>query len=269
MQIPIKIAEHSLEVPGGRLHAKTWCPEHRAHPPLILLHDSLGSVETWREFPLRLAEKTNRLVLAYDRLGFGHSSASMAPPPWDFIRKEGETFLTHIFRFLRNEFHEEVVSLFGHSVGGAMALLAAAAHPDRVERVITESAQAFIEERTLEGIRHAKTEFTDPKNFAKLTKYHGEKAKWVLAAWTEIWLSETFSGWSLKGDLSKQELSLVCPVLAIHGELDEFGSTEFPKTIATLTSGPARIEIFTKVGHVPHRDRPQDVLDLISEFCSE
>jgi pimeloyl-ACP methyl ester carboxylesterase len=146
-----------------------------------------------------------------------------------------------------------------------MALAIAALEGEACEAVITEAAQPFVEPRTLAGIRSAKEQFGDPGQFEKLAKWHGAKAKWVLDAWTEVWLSPEFSSWSLDGHLSR----IKCPVLAIHGDLDEYGSVEFPRRITSGVKGPSQLAIFNRCGHVPHRERRAEVLRLTSSFLEQ
>ena len=128
--------------------------------------------------------------------------------------------------------------------------------------LITESAQAFVEDRTLQGISTAKRNFDDPSQFAKIEKYHDDKALWVLQAWTEVWLSPEFSDWSLKSELPKVQ----SPLLAIHGGKDEYGSLEFPKTIVRLAGGFAEELILPDCGHVPHKEMPETVVDSVTKF---
>lgn len=227
--------------------------------PIILIHDSLGCVELWREFPRTLAERLGRAVVAYDRLGYGRSSARSDLPALDFIQFEAEQILPAILLQLGIQNHV----LFGHSVGGSIALCAAANAGLRCQGVVSESAQPFIEELTLDGIREAKKRFQDPDYFDRLRKWHGEKAQWVLDAWTETWLSPRFAKWSLFPYLRRVE----CPVLVIHGEQDEFGSVRFPGTIHEQVSGPAECHILKDCGHVPHREMPEVVIGLLSQFA--
>lgn len=244
-----------MPVPGGTVFTRRWNPGPKA--PIVLLHDSLGCVELWRDFPAALAKASDRPVIAYDRLGFGRSSARTALPAPGFIREEAET----IFPAVCDALGVKEALLFGHSVGGGMALTIAALRPDRCRAVVSESAQAFVEPRTLEAIRAAKKHFAAPENFVKLGRLHGAKAAWVLAAWTEVWLSPAFASWRLEGLAEVR-----CPVLAIHGGLDEFGSLEFPRRIAGTVKGPAELQILAGCGHVPHRERRAEVLRLASSF---
>jgi pimeloyl-ACP methyl ester carboxylesterase len=197
-------------------------------------------------------------VIAYDRLGFGQSTARLGRPSADFVTDEARRF----FPALRRGLGLTRFALFGHSVGGAMALAIAAAERDGCLAVITEAAQAFVEARTLEGIRAARAEFDCPEQFAKLTRWHGAKAGWVLDAWAEVWLSSEFHSWSLDEQLA----AVRCPVLAIHGDRDEYGSVAFPRRIVAGVSGPSELAILEGCGHVPRRERRADVLRLVASF---
>ncbi|HQR44966.1 MAG TPA: alpha/beta hydrolase [Thermoanaerobaculia bacterium] len=250
-----------MAVPGGEVFVRQWDPGPGGKLPFVLLHDSLGSVEQWRAFPDALATATSRRVVAYDRVGFGRSSPRTDPPSAGFIDDEAKLSFPAVARELA--LHGYV--LFGHSVGGAMALTIAAHQPDSCHAVITESAQAFVAERTLAGIRAAKEGFRDAAQFSKLTRWHGERARWVLEAWTEAWLSPAFRTWSLDDRLGK----IQCPVLAIHGDTDEYGSCDFPRRIATGVRGPAQMEILAACGHVPHREKEGEVLRLVRAFLEE
>lgn len=257
-----RIENFEVDLPGGKTFVRLWIPHTSvATAPVVLLHDSLGSVEQWREFPAALAQRLRRPVLAYDRPGFGRSSPRHDAPSLDFIVEEAQVH----FPALRRALGLDAFGLFGHSVGGAMAIVVAAAHAGECRFVVTESAQAFVEKRTLDGIRSAMRQFEDGTNFDRLTKWHGERARWVLEAWTEVWLHPAFAGWSLGAWLPRVR----CPVLAIHGDRDEYGSTAFPARIAAGVHGPSTLSILEGCGHVPHRERPEQVLQLVSDFVSD
>lgn len=229
--LDMTVTERFVTVPGGRLFVRQWQPLASGKAPLILLHDSLGSVAQWRAFPAVLAARLRRPVIAYDRLGFGQSSLQPEPARASFIDDEVQRILPALVQALGLSRY----LLLGHSVGGTMALA---------------------------GIRAARQAFEDEGQFSRLVKWHGERARWVLAAWTGIWLSPGFRDWSLAPSLAEVN----CPVLAIHGELDEFGSGEFPRAITQGVSGPASMSLIPDCGHVPHREREAQVLDLVESF---
>ncbi len=256
-----KIVDRHVDTVHGEIFVRQWLPANPLSPiPLILLHDSLGCVELWRDFPEHLAITLGRPVLAYDRLGFGRSSARVAKPSANFITEEVEIYFPCLAEALAlSEF-----ILVGHSVGGVMALLIAPSYPG-CKMVISLAAQAFVEQRTLDGIRAAKEAFKQVEQFNKLTKLHRDKSAWVLSGWTETWLSADFVDWNIRKELQ----SITCPVLAIHGELDEFGSSAFPETITRRVAGISKMVLLDGCGHVPHKERRACTLESILEFSSQ
>lgn len=260
--LSLEAAETWITTVNGRLYAKQWggTADDAALPPIVLLHDSLGCVALWRDFPQRLAQATGRAVIAYDRLGFGESDRYPGKIGADFIRQEAHTG----FPALIDQLGVERFIVFGHSVGGGMAVSIAAAYPDRCVGLITESAQAFVEERTREGIRTAQAQFAEPGQMSRLERYHGDKAHWVLDAWVSTWLSPEFAGWCLDAEL----LGVRCPVLAIHGMEDEYGSTAQPERIVTLAGAPARLVLLPRCGHVPHREQEAAVFDAVKPLVA-
>lgn len=252
MNTQIQTNEHFVKVMEGHIFVKRWTPKTiNFESPIILLHDSLGSVAQWRDFPEILSQKLSRSVIAYDRLGFGQSSPRTELPSVDFISEEASVY----FPALKKALEIERYVLLGHSVGGGMALNIAALD-EECEGVISMAAQAFVEEITLRGIAEAKAVFDKPEQIARLEKWHGSKASWVLRAWTDRWLSDEFRHWSLEACIAQ----VVCPVLAIHGEHDEYGSSAFPEYIVTYVSGPAKKCLLKDCGHIPHKERTQEVL---------
>ena len=259
---PITRHHHFVQHAQGRLFTRTWTPADDAEAasprpvhPIVLFHDSLGCVELWRDFPEQLCRATGRRVIAYDRLGFGRSDPRTERPSLDFVAEESALY----FPALREQLELEGFVALGHSVGGGMAIHCAADSGGGCEALVTIAAQVFAEDRTLNGIRAAREQFQDPRQLERLVKYHGDKARWVLEAWTENWLHHGFAAWSLEPVLPR----VACPVLAIHGELDEYGSTRHPALIGSLCGGPAQVEVLPGVGHVPHREVAGRVLELI------
>ncbi len=248
----------------GRLFAKRWSPASSTSgddAPIVLFHDSLGCVELWRDFPERLALATGRSVVAYDRLGFGKSDPHPGMLSNVFVSEEAREG----FRFLREALGIGAFVAFGHSVGGGMAVGCAAAYATDCRALITESAQAFVEDRTTQGIRDAQKTFAQAGQLDRLARYHGDKAAWVLHAWTDTWLSPDFAGWNLDGDLRLVR----CPVLVLHGDGDEFGSTRHPERIAGLTSAHSTLRILEGCGHVPHREKGDAVLAIVARWLDD
>jgi pimeloyl-ACP methyl ester carboxylesterase len=253
-------SDHAVPTSRGCLFARSWRPAAARGdgPAFLLFHDSLGSVELWRDFPEQLARTTGVPVAAYDRLGFGKSDPRSGPMPYDFMREEARLSLPA----LRETLGLKRLIPFGHSVGGAMATGVAARLSEACEALITVSAQAFVEQRTIDGLREAKAAFAAPGQVERLSRYHGDKARWVLDAWLETWLAPTFADWTLDEDLSQVR----CPTLALHGESDEYGSSAHPQRIAAGVKGPGRAVILKDCGHVPHREAPDALIAEVTAF---
>jgi pimeloyl-ACP methyl ester carboxylesterase len=255
-----KVEAFRVDVPGGRVFVKRWVPgSDTKKSPVILLHDSLGSVDLWRDFPPKLAEGLSRCVVAYDRLGFGKSDARDSLPSIGFIEEEAIKY----FPAIKEQLAVRRYVLLGHSVGGGMAIHIAAHDPD-CQAVVTVSAQAFVENRTVKGIQEAKRMFDQPGQIERLEKWHGPKAAWVLRAWTDRWLSARFKDWSLRPAIERVH----CPVLSIHGDSDEYGSSAFPEFIVNHSGGPAGMLLMENCGHMPHKEKPQEVIRAAKEFLS-
>lgn len=248
-----------VQTPEGSVFARVWSSGRSAErAPIVLLHDSLGCVDLWRDFPAALGASTGRTVIAYDRRGFGRSDAHAGTLRPTFVADEAET----TFMAVRERLGIERFVVFGHSVGGGMAVNCAARYDEACTAVISEAAQARVEEKTLQGIRQAKELFSNEDQLNRLRRLHGDKAPWVLEAWTGTWLSPAFASWSIEEVLPRVK----CPVLAIHGTEDEYGSVRNAELIARLVAGPARQEIMPDTRHVPHRERQPAVLGMVADF---
>jgi len=249
----VTFKELLVDVEGSTIFVKKWIPESpKCSTPVVLMHDSLGCVDLWRNFPEQLARSLSCVVIAYDRLGFGRSSVNNKNPSISFVWDEADIYFPYIKKAAQlNKYY-----LFGHSVGGAMSIGIAAADKDCIG-VITESSQAFVEDLTIKGIVAAQGLFKLPGQKERLQKWHGTKASWVLSAWIDVWLSDEFSSWSLESRIGK----VTCPVLALHGDKDEYGSNAFPEYIAEKVSGPSKMIILDNCGHVPHKEKMDEVIN--------
>lgn len=249
--------EFTVSGPYGPLYACHWAGD-ADKTPILLLHDSIGAVSLWRDFPEKLAAATGRQVIAYDRAGFGRSVVRTQRVSKDFILAEAHEGIVPVL----DARGIEKAILFGHSVGGGMALSAAAVLGERVSGVISVAAQSFVEDRTLAGVREARVAFAKDGQVERLARYHGERATWVLSAWIDTWLAATYADWSLEPLLPLIKV----PVLAMHGENDEYGSLEHPGMIARLSGGHSAMKVFESVGHMPHKEATEAVLAETAGF---
>lgn len=256
----VKVEEKFVEIPDGRIFVKIWRHQNAQNskiPPVFLLHDSLGCVEMWRDFPAMICEQIQGTVIAYDRFGFGQSSARSELPNLQFIQEEAQCH----FPKLRSILGIQEFVVFGHSVGGCMALHSAVNCPQN-KAIIAESATIINEEITQQGIRNAEKMWSKPDQFSKLQKYHFLNASRVLRAWIDTWLSPDFAHWNMKDILP----DIQPPVLILHGDRDEFTSLDGPLSIHKSVSGRSELQILKHLGHVPHRENAGLILDLTADF---
>lgn len=251
-----------VDVGGHRLRVRRlrqgpgWRPDR---PVLVFLHEGLGSIEFWRDFPDRLAATLDLDVLVYDRLGHGGSDPMPLPRSLDYHQAEaGEDLPT----LLAREGVKRSV-LIGHSDGATIALLYAAYHDDTVA-CVTEAAHVFVEDVTLAGIREAKALYEAGGLRGPLERYHGDKTDAVFYAWVDTWLDERFRDWNIEGELA----DIRCPVLAIQGEDDEYGSPAQVHGIVEGGGGIGRPLLLPGCGHTPHKEQPDVVARAITEFLS-
>jgi pimeloyl-ACP methyl ester carboxylesterase len=262
-QMTTSVSDHWITLEKGKLFARRWTPSRPLRErdgTILLIHDSLGSVELWRDFPKLLVAATGRCVAAYDRLGFGRSDAQEDLLQPGFIHAEAETVIPQLCEALGLEF----IIPFGHSVGGAMAVCTAARWPERCRALISESAQSFVEDATHVGLRDAQEKFAQPGQMDRLARYHGTKARWVFDSWIKNWLSACFEEWRLDEELR----AMRCPSLVLQGDQDEYGTLEHARRIARLATGPSHLVIIEGCGHVPHREQPKRILDEVTSFLA-
>ncbi|MET3037451.1 alpha/beta hydrolase [Chryseobacterium sp. NRRL B-14859] len=227
-------------------------------PVIVFLHDSLGCVQLWRDLPAKLSEAAKCNILVYDRLGYG-KSAPMPTHKRDVNYMELEADLLND---LLAEMNIDKVILFGHSDGGTIALITAAKYPERVEAVVCEAGHIFVEEVTLKGVYDAWEAYKTTHLSERLEKYHGDKVETLFKAWTEIWTSDGFRNWNIEYLLK----NIVCPLLFIQGEADEYGTLDQVEKTVSQVSGNAEKYIISGIGHTPHKESPEQVLNVTLNF---
>ncbi len=232
------------------------CFENR--PTLIFLHDSLGCISLWRDFPEQLGEWSQCNLLVYDRNGYGASGELVKPNRENDYLEDEAAILIELIETL----NIGRPILFGHSDGGSIALIAAAKYPDKIAAVISEGAHIFVEAETIKGIREAMEQYQTTNLKQKLEKYHGDKTDALFNAWTKTWTSHAFQSWNLENLLPL----IACPVLVIQGENDEFGTLAQVNRIVDRVSGKAVKEILPGIAHTPHKEAPELIIELASEF---
>jgi len=231
-----------------------------SNPTIIFLHDSLGCIELWRDFPKKIGQFTGYNIVSYDRQGYGKSGPFLeSKRKKDYLKKEAD-----ILAKLINQLSLKKVILFGHSDGGSIALLAASLYAEQIVGIITEGAHVFVEKETLQGIRDAKVAYQTTNLKDKLFKYHGQNTENVFKMWTDTWLSPSFIDWNIENYLP----NITCPSLIIQGELDEYGTIDQVESITKMVSGYSEALIIPKTGHSPHKETPEIVLHKTSQFIN-
>ena len=247
-----------LEIDGRGLEYRWW-PGTLEQPPVVLLHEGLGSVALWRDFPDALAERSRRAVFAYSRWGHGASDPPPVPHTPQFMHEEALEWLPRVL----DAAGIARATLLGHSDGGSIALLFAAAHPARVEALVLEAPHVFVEERSIASIARMKIEYTTTDLRARLGKYHVDVDA-AFHGWNDVWLDPAFRTWNLEQYLPR----VTAPLLLIQGVDDEYGTLRQIDAIARQCGGPVERLVLDNCGHSPHRDRPDRVLAAIAAFLA-
>jgi len=247
-----------LTASGHRLEYAWYGGARGDAPPMVMLHEGLGSLSLWKDFPQQLADATARRVLVYSRLGHGKSDPLDGPHGVDFMHTEALETLPQLLD--RLGVHNPV--LFGHSEGGSMALIHAARAHRLVAGVVVLAPHVFVERYGLDSIAAARGAYLDGELRAKLARHHDdvESAFW---GWNDIWLHPDFVAWNIEALLPE----ITCPVLAIQGVDDEYGTMEQLDRLERGVRVARRLEL-TACGHSPHRDQPDAVLGAVTSFLA-
>jgi pimeloyl-ACP methyl ester carboxylesterase len=245
----------ALTAAGRRLEAGWIGPGPAEAPTLVFLHDGLGAAGSWRGFAPDLAAALGCGALVYSRAGYGASDPAPLPRPVELMHDEALVTLPEILDQL--EIRKAV--LVGHSDGGSIALIHAAAWHDRVLALALEAPHVFVEPLTVASIA-ALSGNDDLKR--RLERLHGSRTDETIQGWTDVWLRPEFRAWNLEALLP----SVTCPVLVIQGEDDEFGTVRQVETIRTGVRGPVETHILTACGHSPHHQRKDETLALMIGF---
>jgi len=225
-------------------------------PTLVFLHEGLGSISQWRDFPARIVAGTGLPAIVYARYGHGQSDVLQQPHGVDFMHRDA---LESLPEFLRQLGIERPI-LIGHSDGASIALIyAGAGHP--LQGLVAMAPHVFVEDISIQGIAAAKRAFETTDLPQKLARHHRDPLK-TFYGWNDVWLAPAFRGWNIEGFLP----AIKCPLLAIQGQDDEYGSMAQVDAIARQVSGPVEVLKLEHCAHSPHQDQPKIVAKAIVEF---
>jgi pimeloyl-ACP methyl ester carboxylesterase len=243
----------TVEIEGRRL-AYEDVPGDADLAPLLFLHEGLGSVGLWRGFPERVAAATGRRAVAYSRLGHGWSDAPPAPRTPDFMHVEAAEAVPALCVALG--LAEPI--LVGHSDGASIALLHAATHP--VRGLVVIAPHVFVEAVGLESIRDARAAFTEGDLRGRMARHHRDPDA-AFRNWNDVWLDPAFRDWDIRDALP----GITCPVLAVQGDADVYGSLAHVEAVRDRATGPVELLVLPD-GHSPHLEDPARVDAAVAEF---
>jgi pimeloyl-ACP methyl ester carboxylesterase len=245
-----------LTLQGLRLEYHDLPATVEGRPTLLLLHEGLGCVAMWRQFPAKLAAATGCRLIVWSRAGYGGSEPYPEPRTPRYMHREAEEALPALLAALGIE----RPLLIGHSDGGSIALLFAATFPGVPLGIAVMAPHEFIEEETLVGIRSAQNTWHTTDWPKKLARYHADAPR-VFSDWADTWLSPAYRDWSIVDRLS----DIRCPMLAIQGQDDEYATLRQIEVIAEQVPGTRLLKL-PHCGHSPHRDQESPVLAALSDF---
>jgi pimeloyl-ACP methyl ester carboxylesterase len=222
----------------------------------VLLHEGLGSIELWRDFPAQLAAATGREVVAYSRYGHGRSEQLREARAVGYMHDEARIVLPELLRAL----DLDAPVLFGHSDGASIALIYAATFPAGTSALILEAPHVFVEPLTIRSIEQARDAAAKTDLLPKLARYHADAAA-TFRGWNDIWLDPEFVHWDITALLP----SIAVPVLLLQGRDDEYGTDAQLTAIAAAVPHTSTV-LLAECGHSPHRAQTALVLDRTREF---
>jgi pimeloyl-ACP methyl ester carboxylesterase len=248
-----------LNLPPQRLEYRMIGPPPDAAPTLILLHQGLGCVEMWGDFPDRLQAVTGLGVFAYSRMGYGQSSPALLPRALDFMHVEAKRTLPRVLDAIG--FRDGI--LVGHSDGASIAAIYAGSVQDhRVQGLALMAPHFIVEDCTMNAIRTVRHAFDTTDLRERLGRWHAD-ARATVHGWSDVWLHNDVSAWDLREDLAYVRV----PILIVQGEQDDFGSVRQIEIAQEECYCPVEAKLLPGTKHVPYREAPEATLAAIAEFC--
>ena len=227
-------------------------------PTLVFLHEGLGSVSMWRDFPQRVADATGCPALVYSRLGYGRSEPIAQARPVRYMHDEALVTLPALL----DAMHVHAPILFGHSDGGSIALIHAGGAARPVRAVIAMAPHVMVEEISVTSIAQAKTAYQTTELPKRLAKYH-DHVDSAFCGWNDIWLHPEFRDWNIEEYLPR----IASPILAIQGLDDEYGTMEQIDRIGHQARDAELLKL-ADCGHSPHKDQPDAVIVAVRAFVA-
>jgi len=253
---------------GGRsvrIEHQWIAPERTAAPLIVFLHEGLGSLAMWKDFPQRLCDATGFRGLVYSRPGYGRSTPRAAEEAWglDFMHQQAQVVLPALLKALAIDAAVQKPWLLGHSDGASIALLYAARFPQAIAGAVVVAPHILVEDLSVSSIAVARAAYLETDLRQRLGKYHDDpdSAFW---GWNDIWLHPSFREWSIAPEIA----AIRCPLLAVQGLDDEYGTLEQIRGIAQRVPQAQLLEL-SDCGHSPHRDQADRLITSASAFMKQ
>lgn len=271
--MPLQTENFFLTIQGKKIEVQRLTSDDRSKPTIVFLHEGLGSVSAWRDFPAQLAERTGCSAVVYSRYGYGNSEPLSEPRNSHYLHDEA----LHALPELLTKLSVENPILLGHSDGASIALIYSgmngagpsgvgangAAANRRVRGLIVIAPHVFIEHASVTGVAAAKVAFETTDFAEKLARHHRDTESAFLG-WSNIVLNPDFHSWNIEEYVSR----IACPVLAVQGVNDEYATLAHLDAISRLTQAPVERLHLSNCGHSPHRERPEELLNAVSAFIA-
>ncbi|HEX2655986.1 MAG TPA: alpha/beta hydrolase [Xanthobacteraceae bacterium] len=248
----------SFTINRRRIEAAWHGPAPDQAPTLVLLHEGLGSVAMWKEFPRILAERTGYGVLTYSRFGYGKSDPAPLPRPVSYMHQEALEVLPAVL----DQAHIRNAILIGHSDGASIATIYAGGAQDfRIHGLVLMAPHFFVEDISIRSIAAVKTVFEQGVLRDRLAKYHDD-VDGAFRGWNDVWLNPDFRAWRIDDSVAHVRV----PTLIIQGREDEYGTLAQVKLAEDEAYCPVETLILDRCKHAPQVDQPVATVDAISAF---
>ncbi|MCK9254239.1 MAG: alpha/beta hydrolase [Bacteroidales bacterium] len=230
---------------------------------LIFLHEGLGSIGQWKDFPEKLSKKLEMPALIYDRYGYGKSDGLSENRNPNYLEEDAKNYMPFIFNKLLKPNSNKII--IGHSDGGSLALLYAAMFPENTKAIIIEAAHLFIEDLTYNSVKKMYDIFYKRGLKKSLEKYHGKNTVTMFHGWYDVWTNPEYKNWNIENYLKL----IKCPVLAIQGDKDEYGSIKQLDSLKNNIKSFCQIELIKNCGHAPHFEAEEEITELTLSFIQD
>ncbi|MDH6256917.1 alpha/beta hydrolase [Bradyrhizobium sp. BR13661] len=249
-----------LSIGSASLEYEWLAPSASDAPTIVMLHEGLGSVGLWGDFPEKLQQATGAGIFAYSRAGYGQSSPVTLPRPLDYMQREALDVLPKVLDAI--PFRRGL--LLGHSDGASIATIYAGSHQDhRLNGLALIAPHFIVEDLSVKSIAAIKTTYETTDLKAKLARWHKDVDN-AFYGWNGAWLDPKFRDW----DISEYLAYIRVPVLVVQGRDDQYGTLRQVEIAQEECYCPVDLKIISDAGHSPHREAPGVTLDAIEQFAS-